>query len=138
MSDSYFDPTNDPNITNGDGDNLDDTSDGWVPDSALENLVAERSVHPGETNVKTTKRLIEENAPLVVQSIIRLAMCSKSERTRLDAGKYVLDRALGRIEPARYDEEDDILKRFFDGVTVEDFEGTPNITTLAPRIIEGE
>lgn len=107
--------------SNEEADNFDDTSDGWVPDAALENLVAERTLHPGETNPKTTKRILDENAPLVVQSIVNLALRSKSERTRLDAGKYVLDRVLGRVGDGQIDEDDDPLRNFFQDVSVENF-----------------
>lgn len=68
----------------------------WVPEEALANFVDERSVHKDETNKETARRLINENIPLVTQSMVHLALHSKSERTRLDAGKYLMDRSLGK------------------------------------------
>jgi len=83
--------------SNEENDNFDDKSDGFIPEHALDALVDERSLHPEETNEQTARRLLKENAPIVAQSLLRLAIYSKSERTRLDAGKYVMDRVLGKI-----------------------------------------
>ena len=88
-----------------------DEDDGWVPDAALEALIMEKELHPGETNSGTSKRLLEENAPVVAQSMIRLAIHSKSERIRFDAGRYVLDRVLGPVaNPNTAHEESPITK----------------------------
>jgi len=64
----------------------------WIPDEALESMVMERSLHEGENNVKTSRRLVDENLPIVAQSMIHLAIYSSSERIRFDAGRYLMDR----------------------------------------------
>ncbi len=88
----------------------------WIPDEALESMVMERSVHRNETNKKTATRLVEENAPLVAQSMIHLAIYSQSERIRLDAGKYLLDRTLGRIGEAPVAEESSPIRELIESV----------------------
>lgn len=98
-------------------DNVDDASDGWVPDAALANLVQERELYPLESNPQTTKRHLDENSPLVVQSIVRLALHSRSERTRLDAGKYVLDRVLGRIGDEKLDGTESPITKLIEEIT---------------------
>ncbi len=94
-----------------------DSTDGWVADDALENLVMERTLHPDESNEQTASRLMKENAPIVAQSILRLAMYSRSERTRLDAGKYVIDRVLGRVGDAIAIEDDSPISKFISEIT---------------------
>jgi len=70
----------------------------WDADKALESLAEERStLYASETDTQVCKRLLMENGPIVVQAIVHLALNSQNERVRLDAGKYVCDRVLGRI-----------------------------------------
>ena len=78
----------------------------WIPDEALEAMIMERTFHPDEGNKKTSRRLIEENGPIVTQAMIYLAIHSQSERIRLDAGKYLIDRDLGRVSEETMAEED--------------------------------
>lgn len=78
----------------------------WVPDAAIQSMIMEKQIHTGETNSKTAQRLIDENSPVVAMSIIHLAIHSRSERTRLDAGRYVIDRVLGRVGEAKEEDED--------------------------------
>lgn len=92
------------------------SSDEWVPDDALENMIMEREYHPGETAPKTSKRLMEENAPVVAQSMIHLALHSQNERTRLDAGKYILDRVMGRVGEEILPKEDSPIEQFISEV----------------------
>lgn len=84
----------------------------WVPDEALEGMIMEREYHPEESNPKTTKRLMDENAPVVAMSLIHLALHSGSERTRLDAGKYIMDRVLGRVGEELIPTEDSPIEKF--------------------------
>lgn len=95
-------------------DGTDDSSAGkqWVPDDALEGMIMERTFHPDESNPKTVKRLMDENAPVVAMSIIHLALHSNSERTRLDAGRYIMDRILGRVGEELLPTEDSPIDKF--------------------------
>jgi hypothetical protein len=69
----------------------------WIPDDALTGLVSERSLHPEEDEVALAQRLFRENTPAAAASIIHSAIHSPSERVRLDASKYVLERTMGPV-----------------------------------------
>jgi hypothetical protein len=45
----------------------------------------------------TARRLFKENAPTAALSIIRMATHGSTERIKLDASKYVLERVLGKV-----------------------------------------
>ena len=62
----------------------------------LDQAVAmERVTHHEETEEALTHRLFRENSARVAMSVIDIALRGTSERLRLDAGKYVIDRVLG-------------------------------------------
>ncbi len=87
----------------------------WVPDDALNSLAMEQSVRPEETPEAITRRLMRENASVAALSIIHLSKHASTERMRLDASKYVLDRVLGRIGDD-LSESNDPLALFLEGV----------------------
>jgi hypothetical protein len=68
----------------------------WLPASAIEALNQERTIITGETQEQTARRLMRENAPGATLAIVHIALYGANERLRLDAGKYILDRVLGR------------------------------------------
>lgn len=88
----------------------------WIPDEALEACRMERSHFPEEDNRKASKRLIQENLPVVIQSMVHLAVHSTSERIRLDAGKYLTDRGLGRASEEATHAEDSPITSFLSDV----------------------
>src|SRR5882757_1757501 len=88
----------------------------WIPDEALESMVMERSLHEGENNVKTSRRLVDENLPIVAQSMIHLAIHSSSERIRFDAGRYLMDRAMGRVGEESVTPESTPISEFLESV----------------------
>lgn len=69
----------------------------WDANDALDSFVTERTLNQDETVREYSRRVIRENMPLVTKSMVHLALHSKSERTRLDAGKYLMDRDLGKV-----------------------------------------
>lgn len=69
----------------------------WDANDALDSFVTERTLNQDETIREYSRRVIRENMPLVTKSMVHLALHSKSERTRLDAGKYLMDRDLGKV-----------------------------------------
>ena len=71
--------------------------DEWVPAEALKSLQTERIVHSDETELQLSRRLMRENLPLITAGMIHTALHSQSERLRLDAQKYVMDRVLGKV-----------------------------------------
>lgn len=82
-----------------DPDYIDDET--WVPEEALQNLTLERQFRPSETPEEMAERILKENLPIAAQSVVQLAVHSKSERIRLDAARYVIERNLGRVEVGR-------------------------------------
>jgi hypothetical protein len=67
----------------------------WVPDEQLKSLVMERTVHDEESQEDMSRRMLRETAPAAAASIVHLAVYGTTEKMRLDASKYVLERVLG-------------------------------------------
>ena len=88
----------------------------WVPDEAMKALVAERDVHPDETPEQTARRLLIENLGPVTLGLIHTALHGSTERTRLDAQKYVMERVLGRVGDDAYGAVDSPIESFLRGV----------------------
>lgn len=62
------------------------------------------SFNTPEMYAKEAQQVFLRNASPAAQQIVDIALTGQSERLRLDASKYVVDRVLGRIEvklPAR-------------------------------------
>ena len=91
-------------------------SSDWVADDALANLSMERQIHPEESVEDTARRLFRENSSVAALSIIHLSRHASTERIRLDASKYVLDRVLGRVGDDAYGQTKDPLEMFIKGV----------------------
>jgi hypothetical protein len=70
----------------------------WEPTAAEKAalLDAEMDLDDGDTAV-TARRLFKENAPTAALSIIRMATHGSTERIKLDASKYILERVLGKV-----------------------------------------
>lgn len=65
----------------------------WDSDEALAALTMERSVNPNESNEALAKRIVIESAPQAAMSLVQLALHARNENTRLNAAKYVVDKA---------------------------------------------
>lgn len=89
----------------------------WIPDEALDALTSERAVHPEEKPEQTARRLLLENLGQVTLGIIHTAIYGSSERIRLDAQKYVMERVLGRIGDDAYGAEVSPIEAFLAEVT---------------------
>jgi hypothetical protein len=72
----------------------------WVPDEALASLSLEQEYDPEETHVERAKRLLTENVDVAAASMIWMARNSQTERIRLEAGREILARVLGRAGDA--------------------------------------
>ena len=89
----------------------------YVSDAELEALRAERSVMDGEAGYEAqARRLFRENAPMAVQGIVKIAQYGTSDRVRLDAQKYIVDRVLGKVGDDAYGDAKDPLTQFLEGV----------------------
>lgn len=72
--------------------------EGFVNQDAMRAaLTMERNLHPEESQEQLSQRLFKENAPNVAMQIVHIALNGTSERLKLDAGKYVIDRVLGPL-----------------------------------------
>jgi hypothetical protein len=73
-------------------------SDEYEFDQArLDALNLEANLFPNETSEVTARRLMRENLVAVTQRIVGIALNSTSDRTALDASKYVMERVLGKV-----------------------------------------
>jgi hypothetical protein len=72
----------------------------WVPDEALEAMTLEAALRENESSIERAKRLLQENVDVAAASTIWLARSSTNERIRLEAGKYIMERVLGRAGDA--------------------------------------
>ncbi len=74
-----------------------ETDDALVTDEELDLLNEEVKVlHGGDLKVAAAT-LLEEKAIQAVQAIAKLALHSSTDRVRLDASKYILERVLGPL-----------------------------------------
>ena len=69
-----------------------------VTDADLEALRDEALILGEEDESMIAERLFRENLPRAVLSIIKLATSSQSERVRLNASQYIVERNLGRLQ----------------------------------------
>lgn len=88
----------------------------WIPDEALNALVQERAVHPEESPEQMARRLILENLGQVTLGVIHTALWGSNERTRLDAQKYLMERALGRVGDDAFGDVQSPIEKFLTGV----------------------
>jgi hypothetical protein len=76
----------------------------WDPDLAIQELLAERAYDginlaasdQGTTN-EITKRILREAAPMAAKALVHLAQFADSDRIRMQAATYIVDRNLGRL-----------------------------------------
>ena len=102
-----------PNASPEDG--LGDLPDTWKPSDLDGIMVAERTMHPEESPEETARRLINENVTSAVLSIVHMAKYGSNEKLRLDASKYITERALGRVGDDAFVEAP--INKFIKGVT---------------------
>lgn len=89
----------------------------WVPEAAVEALNMERTLHEDETNEQMSRRLLREAAPIITQGIINTAIRGSTDRVRLDAQKYVLDRVLGKVGDDSYEDNKSPLEKLTELLT---------------------
>jgi hypothetical protein len=66
----------------------------WNPKEALQGLVFEAQMDGGDAGAATS-RILREHAILAAQSICHLSAYAQTERIRLQASQYIVDRVLG-------------------------------------------
>ena len=87
----------------------------WVTEEDIKALELERDVL-GDDEEQQALRILKENLPVVVNSIVKLSRTASSETVRLNAAKYVVDRNLGKITEHDVD-ADDVLAELLKDVT---------------------
>jgi hypothetical protein len=94
-------------------------NDPWQDPDNLSKM--ERSVFGSGTNaetaVETTRRLFEENSTDAALTIIHIAKHGSTDRARLDAAKYITERALGPVRDQAGTDDEDELTKMFRGIT---------------------
>lgn len=70
--------------------------DPWVTEEEVSALAEERDVMGSDLEAQAEK-ILQDNLPAIVLSVVKLARSAESETVRLNAGKYVIDRNLGRV-----------------------------------------
>ena len=93
-------PNSNPNNPN--DDYLGDLPDTWKNDDAVAALVHERTMSPDESNEAMARRLLQENVTVAVLGLVHTAQHGASERLRLDAQKYIVERVLGKVGDDAY------------------------------------
>lgn len=66
----------------------------WNPREALQSLVFEAQMDGGDA-AAASARILREHAILAAQSICHLSAYAQTERIRLQASQYIVDRVLG-------------------------------------------
>lgn len=67
----------------------------WNPKAQLEALMFEAQMDGGDTTAATS-RILREHALIAAQSICHLSAYASTERIRLQASQYIVDRVLNR------------------------------------------
>lgn len=96
-----------------------DTSELDVTPEEVAALTEEQEMR-GEDFKEFTNTLLEQNGPRAVHALVKLAHSASSERVRLDASKYIVERVLGPL--SKHDVRDtakDPLAKLLNAVGIE-------------------
>lgn|SRR5690554_3200170 len=86
----------------------------YIPEDLVASLREERSaLDPDMTDAQHAKKIFAEHAAAAASTIAHIAIHGSSERVRLDASKYVVERILGRVGDDVG--EDDPIQKFMQG-----------------------
>ena len=94
--------------------------DGFMPSQAeIDRINQAYEVKAGTANPEklsasqATRDVFDENAPAAARGIVALANTAQSERVRLSAQQYVVDRVLGKVAPETDGGPDKPLDKMF-------------------------
>ena len=93
-----------------------------ITEEDLALLREESDILDGGDHVVTAERLFKENLPQAVLNIVKLASHAQSDRVRLDASKYIVERNMGRLQDintVNKDPLEEFAKRLFEEAEVE-------------------
>lgn len=92
----------------------------WDPAKALLEMKQEQDDTPDSNALLRTEERFRERAPLAADAILHIMQHSTSERLRLDAAKYIVERALGKVSDGGLGGGSNPLEALLAGVLVED------------------
>lgn len=103
-----------------------------ITEEQIKSLVAERTAYE-EDEVAQARRLLRENLVPAVYSIVQISQHSGSDRLRMQASQYIVERNLGRIADTAPVDPADPFKDFL-AECVRDFESAcePEQSPRAP------
>jgi|1185.fasta_scaffold03106_6 hypothetical protein len=85
---------------------------GFPSAEELESFSSAKRVHPEETEELAAYRIARESLPEIMQNIVYLAKRASSEKTRLEAARFIVNHTLGLPAPKRTNEKTDPLELF--------------------------
>jgi hypothetical protein len=98
-------------------------SNEWdVSQDELDAMVTARPT-PGAVGISSselnayTQKIFEEAAPQAAMSIVQLSQSAGAEKLRLDASKYIVDRAIGRVGELKAGEQKNPWDEIFQNAT---------------------
>lgn len=100
----------------GDDDTRDPFGDDWMPEDYEKALKGEQDLHPDEDPETTARRLLRENVTSAVMQIARTATHGSTDRIRLEASKYIVERVLGRVGDDSFEGAKGPVETFIDDV----------------------
>jgi hypothetical protein len=92
--------------------------EGHVSEEELEALRTEATIMGDPDEVATAERLFRQNLPHAALAIVKISQNGQSERARLDASRYIVERVMGRLQDLNFaarDELMDLVKSLTDG-----------------------
>ncbi len=100
----------------GESGERDPFGDDWMPTDFEQALKGEKELHPDEDPETTARRLLRENVGGAVMQIARAATHGATDRIRLEASKYIVERVLGRVGDDSFDGIKSPVESFIDDV----------------------
>jgi hypothetical protein len=73
------------------------TPEGFPTPEELNAAALERDLYPNETPEVTARRIFREGLASAAAGIVKIALNSTNDRTKLTACQYIVDRNLGKI-----------------------------------------
>lgn len=92
-------------------------SNDWVTEDAVNSMVTEKTMNPEESDEDTARRLLRENAGMAVLGIVHTAQYGASDRIRLEAQKYIVERVLGKTGDDAFGQTASPLTEFITSIT---------------------
>ena len=90
----------------------------WEPDKIIDGLAEEQEVF-NLNEIQLAEKMLRENLPVCVDSVVWLSRNSRNEKLRFDAARYVIERVLGKVNDQGLTKKGDIYDDFLEDVVTE-------------------